>query len=324
MRHQSDGQWYYNAVALHDAKGKAQDSYERPDQQASSSIAPIAGLSDFIRRPLARVKPDAVSKMVNPATGEPLVVYHGTRSDFSEFKGSRQTGGLVFVTDAPSVASGYASEGGGWYSAGDAADKIMLDAFLEDFPNPTDADFAEAADSDYLPAYINSRAAAQEFLARLGDGGNVMPLYVKAERPMGSRENPIPWLEAERMGAAEIKSRGFDSVWVTEQGGVALAVVDPTQLKSAIGNNGPDKLHGQHLFIAEGRGKATSTQRGMHHRSIARTDLTVGVDNEIFEGHVVLRRCVGLEKSDDTPICTHVPPLSQRWLHSSKVARRVF
>jgi hypothetical protein len=27
VRHQSDGQWYYNAVALHDAKEKAQDSY---------------------------------------------------------------------------------------------------------------------------------------------------------------------------------------------------------------------------------------------------------------------------------------------------------
>lgn len=58
VRHQSDGQWYYNAVALHDGKEKAQDSYGRPDQQAGSRFAPIAGLSDFIRRPLARVNPE--------------------------------------------------------------------------------------------------------------------------------------------------------------------------------------------------------------------------------------------------------------------------
>ena len=86
VRHQSDGQWYYNAVALHDGKEKAQDSYGRPDQQAGSRFAPIAGLSDFIRRPLARVNPEAVSKVVDSATGEPLVVYHGTNADFSVFR----------------------------------------------------------------------------------------------------------------------------------------------------------------------------------------------------------------------------------------------
>ena len=57
---------------------KAQDSYGRPDQQAGSSVAPTAGLSDFIRRKLERVNPDNVSKVADPDTGEPLVVYHGT------------------------------------------------------------------------------------------------------------------------------------------------------------------------------------------------------------------------------------------------------
>ena len=86
VRHQSDGQWYYNAVALHDTKEKAQDSYGRPDQQAGSSFAPIAGLSDFVRRPLARVNTDASSKVVDSQTGEPLVVYHGTNADFEAFR----------------------------------------------------------------------------------------------------------------------------------------------------------------------------------------------------------------------------------------------
>ena len=112
VRHQSDGQWYYNAVALHDGKEKAQDSYGRPDQQAGSRFAPIAGLSDFIRRPLARVNPEAVSKVVDSATGEPLVVYHGTGKDFTEFKeGVRQSlyGGGIYFGKSPEVASSFAS-----------------------------------------------------------------------------------------------------------------------------------------------------------------------------------------------------------------------
>ena len=112
VRHQSDGQWYYNAVALHDAKEKAQDSYGRPDQQAGSSVAPLAGLGEFSRKSLARVNPEAVSKVVDSATGEPLVVYHGTGKDFTEFQeGKRQSqygGGLYFGRD-PKVASSFAS-----------------------------------------------------------------------------------------------------------------------------------------------------------------------------------------------------------------------
>ncbi len=120
VRHQSDGQWYYNAVALHDGKEKAQDSYGRPDQQAGSRFAPIAGLSDFIRRPLARVNPEAVSKVVDSATGEPLVVYHGTGADFSVFDGKKSGSHTrevdarkgFFLSSSPEIASEYAEEAG--------------------------------------------------------------------------------------------------------------------------------------------------------------------------------------------------------------------
>lgn len=50
--------------------------------------------------------------MVDSATGEPLVVYHGTGKDFTEFQeGKRQSqygGGLYFGRD-PKVASSFAS-----------------------------------------------------------------------------------------------------------------------------------------------------------------------------------------------------------------------
>ena len=68
-------------------KEKAQDSYGSPGALSRPlGETPIAGLSDFIRRPLARVNPEAVSKVVDSATGEPLVVYHGTGPDFSVFR----------------------------------------------------------------------------------------------------------------------------------------------------------------------------------------------------------------------------------------------
>ena len=96
VRQQQDGAWYYNTVTSKDvqnktpvasprdtstageratsantgaSKEKAQDSYGRPDRQAGSSVAPIAGLSGFIRRPLAQINPEAVSRVVDPDTG---------------------------------------------------------------------------------------------------------------------------------------------------------------------------------------------------------------------------------------------------------------
>lgn len=81
VRHQSDGKWYYNAVTLHDGREKAQDSYGRPDQQgAGSRFAPITGLYSFVRRPLERVNTDSVSKVTDPDTGEPMVMYHVSRN----------------------------------------------------------------------------------------------------------------------------------------------------------------------------------------------------------------------------------------------------
>lgn len=100
-------------VTLNDGREKAQDSYGRPDQQsADSRLAPLTGLDSFVRQPLRRVNPDAVSKVTNPETGEPMVVYHGTGKDFSEFQeGKRQSqygGGIYFGKD-PKVASSFAS-----------------------------------------------------------------------------------------------------------------------------------------------------------------------------------------------------------------------
>lgn len=96
VRHQSDGRWYYNAVTLHAGreKGRAQDSYGRPDRRnGGSRFAPIAGLAEFIRRPLVRVNESSVSKVLDPDTLEPLVVYRNFGAE----------PGLLSFVDSPAI-----------------------------------------------------------------------------------------------------------------------------------------------------------------------------------------------------------------------------
>lgn len=175
------------------------------------------------------------SKIVD-RSGKPAVMYHGTMSDFGVFTSAPQSNGLIYVTESADVASRYATEGGGWTTMGMAENRANIKAFLEEFPNPSDKDFE--AYTGELPYGVTSVATLRDFQETISEGGNVMPLYVRAERPMGSKESPIEWREAERMGAKGIRSKGFDSVWVTEGDGVALAVLGSNQLKSVTGNKG--------------------------------------------------------------------------------------
>lgn len=101
---------------------------------------------------------------------------------------------------------------------------------------------------------------------RLPSSANLMPVYVKADNPFdyentdhvkqvleeADRISPEPLSGFEAEGIfngdwgvietpkilAAIKNLGFDSMYVEEQGEKNLAVFDPSQIKSAIGNNG--------------------------------------------------------------------------------------
>ena len=112
VRHQSDGQWYYNAVTLHDGNKKARDSYGQPDQDGSSH-APIAGLAEFVRRQLIRVNPAEVSKVIDPKTGEPMVVYHATNGDFNAFSESKRSDGFGYYFGLTEVGAKKAATGKG-------------------------------------------------------------------------------------------------------------------------------------------------------------------------------------------------------------------
>jgi len=104
-------------------------------------------------------------------------------------------------------------------------------------------------------------ALTQELSDRMPSGQNIMPVYVKAENTF-DYENPrhikkiidhfteidnddITWLKAGNWETIEsegvqdaIQFAGFDSFYVKEHGRKNLAVYEPTQIKSATGNQG--------------------------------------------------------------------------------------
>lgn len=51
------------------------------------------GVMSSVLRGIYSVKPDNVSKVTDPDTGEPMVVYHGTNADFTVFDKSKQRAG---------------------------------------------------------------------------------------------------------------------------------------------------------------------------------------------------------------------------------------
>ena len=152
------------------------------------------------------------SEIVNE-DGTPKVMYHGTRKDFTEFKG-----GLIFASSSPTVANKFAA-------------------------------------NDML--YSPDKPGVEP-------GANIMPLYVKASNPF-DYENPKhveklfnlvknnygrpSWPAAKRLisegqfkiieeNVEAIKELGFDSLYVQEFGEKNIAVFEPNQVKSAIGNVG--------------------------------------------------------------------------------------
>ncbi len=262
VRHQSDGQWYYNAVALHDAKEKAQDSYERPDQQAGSSVAPIAGLSDFIRRKLERVNPDNVSKVADPDTGEPLVVYHGTASDFDAFEidGPIQNALRTVAT---------------W-----AAGKIVEGL------DPDVAGERRAAFFTRSPYDASIYATSNR---RKGGSPNVMPVYLAIKSPLvvdgatgkatapngnviklnkGANTNALISL-AIQSKADGLLLRNVADVFTGADGADIFLAFRHNQIKSATGNNGnfaanPDirsSFAGQQAVTADTHALASAQQR---------------------------------------------------------------
>ena len=140
------------------------------------------------------------SKIVDDA-GKPMVVYHGTKSAFSEFVPSLdgQLGPGIYMSTSKKQANHYA------------------------LPN---------------------------FKSR-GDGGNVMPLYVKMENPL--RIQSRSYFQEQYPNQSEInevKEQGYDGI-VQEfisNDNLMIVAFDKSQVKSATGNRGTFDDSGKILF----------------------------------------------------------------------------
>ena len=147
-------------------------------------------------------KPDSSSKVVD-ADGNPLVVYHGTGADFSTFDNGKGATGAI--TGNPIAKYGF---------------------FFSDSPS-TGSDYADNA----------------------GDGANVMPTFLSMAKPY----EMDMWNDFRKLSDAKgivqddkvkpfiekLKRQGYDGIIL--KGGSTyreFMVFEPTQIKSAIGNNG--------------------------------------------------------------------------------------
>jgi len=148
------------------------------------------------------------SKVADPETGKPLVVYHGTGSDFD-----------VFDESAPAAH---------W----------KMDGFYF-AQEPSDASrFAESS------AKIKQNRLGNAFLP---DGANVMPVYLSLQNPKViefSRRGQGGFVTADEMREilAEAKFDGHDGAiikgWQDGSGEVQYVAFRPEQVKSATGNTG--------------------------------------------------------------------------------------
>ncbi len=143
------------------------------------------------------------SKVVD-ASGKPLVMYHGTYRDFASFEPSRSDWskrkpmGIYYFTQSSDAASNYAGGQG----------SILMPVYLS-ASNPFDFE-----NKDHLNSLPPSVADAIDWA-----GGS--------------------WstMEKSRVVGA-IKKAGFDAMYVSDETGKSIAVFDPAQIKSAIGNSG--------------------------------------------------------------------------------------
>jgi hypothetical protein len=209
------------------------------------------------------------SKIVDEQ-GRPRVMYHGTARDITEFKPKQA--GAIFVTDDPRFAEDFSYMSEMWMI--DHADQFLSE---QEIKKAVAAGVAKMAQG--MPKQDQIRMLTQilqfpidsvvrdpdateirnEIAKRLPSKPNILPVYVRAERPFDfenqehlddlrsmpgvavhyQRIRRGEWSSIEEPEVQEaIKDLGFDGFYVKEGGKKNLAVYNPNQLKSVTGNIG--------------------------------------------------------------------------------------
>jgi len=186
------------------------------------------------------------SKVVNE-DGSPRVMYHGTQADISEFKGK-----LIFTSPNPMVANKFAADDMAW-----TEEKIGTPFN----PNPIGA--------NVLPLYVKADNPFDyqniEHVDKLFE--KIKSMFAKESRADAKNlmlEGNFKLTEDSRVIDA-IKSLGHDGLYVQEFGAKNLAVFNPNQIKSAVGNAGefnPEDARIQYEEVGkEGQEKPTKEAR---------------------------------------------------------------
>jgi len=220
--------------------------------------------------PVAEREANKAKYLENSVVKTPM--YHGTSSDITEFK--PRTADTIFVTSNPRFAQTF----------GDAHQQRLVKNVKDRMPDKEFLDIMRGGGYDNLDTVVNLGLPARQ---------NIMPVHVNATNPF-DYENPqhveslfnelskadgAPSTHSIGHGAwdllelphvqAGIKNLGHDSYFVQEGGQKNLGLYQPTQLKSAIGNEGtfnpldPDitKADGGLMHLAKGGHATPAWQR---------------------------------------------------------------
>lgn len=249
------------------------DGVERPTSVDGRPIHPTAeGVQNFWRW-------FGNSKIVN-ADGTPMVMYHGTARDISEFRPKQAK--AIFLTANPGFAETFADTSLDWMITNASQvlpPEVVREAVLRGLNNAKndlvlDAKGVEFYKNKPLKEVVKYSPAADWVRDSLKEvmpsGENIIPLFVRAEKPFDydnqeHRADLMAWAKSLdkknlarefvedkknelELGAWDViespavqgflKEKGYDSFYVSEGGNKNLAVYDPNQLKSAVGNTG--------------------------------------------------------------------------------------
>jgi hypothetical protein len=84
---------------------------DKSTNQSDSQLAPVRSVESIIDRLNAKINPAEVSKVTDPETGEPMVVYHGTHGDFNTFRINPDIG-AAFISTSRKEAEAFTGASG--------------------------------------------------------------------------------------------------------------------------------------------------------------------------------------------------------------------
>lgn len=144
---------------------------------------------------------------VTDEEGKPLVVYHGTAADFNEFSKSKSND-----KDGRRLGMGWGKDKFYFADSGEAASSSAEYAGI----------MGRGKQENVMPVYLSMKNPI--------DASRYMDLVSKAQSMGKSRDSAIAYVDK------QIKGNGIDGIVDKDTGG--MAVFEPTQIKSATGNNG--------------------------------------------------------------------------------------